>query len=267
MKKISFEESKKIELDILLAIADFCDKNNLTYFLAYGTLIGAIRHKGFIPWDDDIDIQMPREDYNTFVSTFEHEYLKAISPDTPMSNHSFVKVIDTRTVKIEPCLKYSAGFLGIDVDIFPIDGAPDNEDEYNKWYDKLFDLYNEFCISIQCFSISNIKHSIKLMILKLLRHGSKKTSFYLEEAKKLHELYPYQQCEYVASVESCFNSRKNRVPKKYFSESVDVEFEGHIFHAPICYDKILRTIYGDYMQLPPKNKQVTHHLNKVYWKD
>ena len=131
MKEISFEESKKLELDILLAVADFCNKNNLTYFLAYGTLIGAIRHKGFIPWDDDIDIQMPREDYNKFIETFSHERYKTIAPGTPLSKHSFVKVIDTETVKIEAHKKYKKGFLGVDIDIFPLDGTPSDENEYN----------------------------------------------------------------------------------------------------------------------------------------
>ena len=264
MKEISFEESKKIELDILLAVSDFCNKNNLTYFLAYGTLIGAIRHKGFIPWDDDIDITMPREDYNKFIATFEHEYLKAVIPGAPMSKYSFVKVIDTRTVKTEPYLKYPAGPLGVDIDIFPIDGAPSDDAEYDKWYDQLMAVYNPFTLSVQSFSFEYLKHSIKLAILKL---KLKKPSFYLEEAKKLHALYPYRASEYVAAVECPYNSKKNRVPKQYYVGSVDVEFEGHTFRAPICYDKLLRSIYGDYMQLPPEDQRVTHHTNKVYWKD
>ena len=264
MKEISFEESKKIELDILLAVSDFCNKNNLTYFLAYGTLIGAIRHKGFIPWDDDIDITMPREDYNKFIATFEHEYLKAVIPGAPMSKYSFVKVIDTRTVKTEPYLKYPAGPLGVDIDIFPIDGAPSDDAEYDKWYDQLMAVYNPFTLSVQSFSMKYLKHSIKLALLKL---KLKKPDFYLEEAKKLHALYPYRASEYVAAVECPYNSKKNRVPKQYYVGSVDVEFEGHTFRAPICYDKLLRSIYGDYMQLPPEDQRVTHHTNKVYWKD
>ena len=166
MKEISFEESKKIELDILLAVADFCDKHNLTYFLAYGTLIGAIRHKGFIPWDDDIDIQMPRADYDKLIATFEHENLKLVAPGTPMSKHSCVKIIDTRTVKKEPHLKYKAGYLGIDIDVFPIDGAPSDEAEYNAWYDQLQKVYSRFVFSTQSFTMDSIKHNIKLAALK-----------------------------------------------------------------------------------------------------
>ena len=247
MKEISFDESKKLELDILLAVADFCDKNNLTYFLAYGTLIGAIRHKGFIPWDDDIDIQMPREDYNKFIESFSHEYYKAVIPGTPMSKHSYVKVIDTRTIKTEPHKKYKAGYLGIDIDIFPIDGAPSDEVEYNAWYDKLQAIYTPFMYSVQSITKGSLKHNVKLALMKF---SLKKPEYYLAEAKKLHEEFPYKTCEYAAAVESNFNGRGNRVPKKYFAGSVDVEFEGHMLRAPICYDKVLRALYGDYMQLP-----------------
>ena len=264
MKEISFEESKKISLDILLTVADFCDKHNLTYFLAYGTLIGAIRHKGFIPWDDDIDIQMPREDYNKLIATFEHKYLKLIAPGTPMSKHSFVKVIDTRTVKTEPHKKYPAGYLGIDIDIFPIDGAPTEESEYSEWYDQLQKIYTSFMFSVQSFTMDSLKHNVKLAALKL---KLKKPAYYLEAASKLHAKYPYKKSEYVAAVESNFNGRGNRVPKNYFVGSVDVEFEGHMLRAPIYYDKVLRTLYGDYMQLPPADQQITHHTNKAYWKD
>ena len=264
MKELSFEESKKVELDILLAVADFCEKHNLTYFLAYGTLIGAIRHKGFIPWDDDIDIQMPRDDYNKLIATFEHENLKLVAPGTPMSKHSFVKIIDTRTIKTEPHFKYPAGYLGVDIDIFPIDGAPAEESVYSEWYEKLQEIYSSFVLSTQSFTTDSLKHNVKLAFLKL---KLKKPQYYLEEAKKLHEQYPYRRSEFVAAVESCFNGRGNRVPSKYYVGSVDVEFEGHMLRAPIGYDKVLRALYGDYMQLPPADKQVAHHTNKVYWKD
>jgi len=264
MKEMTFEESRKLELDILLAVADFCDKNCITYFLAYGTLIGAVRHKGFIPWDDDIDIQMPREDYDRFIKTFEHEYLKAIAPGTPMSKHSYVKVIDTRTVKIEAHKKYPAGYLGVDIDIFPIDGAPADEGEYNLWYDKLQDVYTPFMYSVQSITKGYFTHNVKLALMKF---SLKKPEYYLEEAKKLHEKYPYRQCEYAAAVESNFNGRGNRVPKRCYVGSIDLEFEGHMLRAPIGYRTVLTNLYGDYMKLPPKEQQVIHHTNKAYWKD
>lgn len=263
MKEISFEESRKLELEILLAVADFCDKHCLTYFLGYGTLLGAVRHKGFIPWDDDIDIQMPREDYNKLIATFEHEYLAVIAPESPMAKHSYVKVIDTRTVKTEPHKRYPAGSLGVDIDIFPLDGCPTDDKEYTPWYNKLQELYTGYMYSVQSITKGSLKHNIKLALLKF---SLKKPEYYLAEAKKLHEQYPYKQCEYAATVESCFNAKGCKAPRSCYVGSIDLEFEGHMLRAPIGYRTVLENLYGDYMTPPPADKQITHHTNKMYWK-
>lgn len=133
MRNISFEEMKKVELEILSFFADFCETHNLRYFLAYGTLIGAIRHKGFIPWDDDVDIQMPREDYDILISLFNignDSPYRLISPLEKQSCYTIVKIIDTRTIKIENGIKNDP--LGIDIDIFPLDGIPSVDKAYIK---------------------------------------------------------------------------------------------------------------------------------------
>ena len=144
MREISFEEAKTIEKDILLDIVDFCDTHGLRYYIAYGTLIGAVRHQGFIPWDDDIDINMPREDYNEFLRTYnaERENYRVIDPRSDIARHSFAKVIDVRTVKDEPMINCREP-LGIDVDIFPLDGMPDDMQAYDAWYAELYHIYEK----------------------------------------------------------------------------------------------------------------------------
>ena len=260
MKIMSVEEVKQTELGILTDIADFCDKNRIVYFLAYGTLIGAVRHQGFIPWDDDVDIWMPRRDYNKFIETYKSDKYKAVSPYDKMARHSMLKVIDTRTAKIEPCVDYKDGYLGVDVDVFPLDGEPDTDEEFEKWYKKLYRLYKNYhylsvdpkssrgCFVYYCF-------------YKLF--GSKKITV-LKKADGLHKEYPYEKSEYVGAVETIFNFPQNRFKKEWFSESIEMDFENKRFKVPIGYDKILTQMYGDYMKLPPKEKQITHHSNNNY---
>ncbi|MBE6548109.1 MAG: LicD family protein [Ruminococcaceae bacterium] len=263
--QLSVEEQKKITLDILIDFAKFCDEHGIRYFLAYGTLIGAVRHKGYIPWDDDIDLQMPREDYNRLIEIYNKErntpYYELVAPHDKKSRHSFVKIIDTRTVKIEPGIDYSEGYLGIDIDIFPIDGMPGDDGEFDAWVAKLKKTYRShvYCV---IDSKKNIKRRLAVPILRILSGGKEKV---LNKADKMHALYPYGECEYVGTMESSFNSPKNRVKKEYFDGYTMVQFEGYEFKAPSGYHEILTNIFGDYMT-PPAD-QTTHHTNKTYWID
>ena len=270
MKEISFEEVKRIELDILSYFASFCEKNGLQYFLTYGTLIGAIRHKGFIPWDDDVDIQMPREDYVRLIERFNKDNnspYRMISPDQKESYYTIVKIIDTRTVKVEEGIKQAP--LGVDIDIFPLDGTPEDDKEYRKWYKKLMKCYQQH-LALQSLASGSWKYRIKLFFQKmgiLLSYGTLNKNGILRRAQKLHAKHPYGERATVGTIECCFNGIKNRLRKEWFSGYVYVPFEDREFRVPIGYDNILKAIYGNYMQLPPEEARVTHHRNNVYWKN
>ena len=266
MREISLEESKKIELDILLDIAKFCEEHGLRYYLAYGTLIGAIRHKGFIPWDDDIDINMPRADYNEFLRTYNQEgkIYRVIDPRDKNARHPFAKVIDTRTVKIEPMIEYNEP-LGIDVDIFPLDGMPENDDQYNRWYDRLYKLYKKHTYCILTPNSKSWWQNLKLRIRKI--GVPKNKDVILDKTEALHKPYPYEKSTYIGAIACQWSWRGDRTKKDAYESAVDVDFEGLRFKAPVGYDTVLRNIYGDYMQLPPEEKRVTHHTNNTYWKE
>lgn len=261
---IELEESKKIELEILSYFARFCEEHGLRYFLAYGTLIGAVRHKGFIPWDDDVDVQMPREDYNRLIEIFNDqkqiEHLTLVSPEDKISRHSIVKIIDTRTVKIEKSVDYKYGNLGIDIDVFPLDGQPSDQDIYEKWYEKLNKVYWLYLINILDPAVS-IKKRVAVPLIRVFFNKKRMK----KKADRLHAAYPYEASQYVGTIACAFNSRKNRADKKYYDNFVMLEFEGQFFRAPEGYEEILSTIYGDYMKLPPEEEQVTHHSNYSYW--
>ncbi|MBO5379050.1 MAG: LicD family protein [Clostridia bacterium] len=265
MRKLKLDEIKRIELEILKSVVEFCEEHDITYFLAYGTLIGAVRHKGFIPWDDDIDIQMPRSDYDKFISIFkeknENPDLIMIAPTDKISRHTFVKVIDTRTLKVEEGVSYKNGNLGIDIDIFPIDGQPDDEQEFFAWYQEKMQLYKKNNLTI----VDTNKMNFKGKFLCLLNRIFGANHRYFKKAEKLRKKYPYESSKFVGSTASLYNSKKNRYRKECYESAIDVAFEQYTFKAPVGYDEILTAMYGDYMTLP-KNQQ-THHVNECYMKD
>ena len=131
-EKLSLEECKKISLDILLDIRDFCDAHDITYYLSVGTLLGAIRHKGYIPWDDDIDIMMPRPDYKRLLDEYDGKY-RILKPET--GRLYYAKAYDTSTVRYEPGVDYNKyDPIGVDIDIFPLDGMVDDKKILDKLY-------------------------------------------------------------------------------------------------------------------------------------
>lgn len=267
MRSISFEETKQIELNILLKFAFFCDRHNLRYYLTYGSLIGAVRHKGFIPWDDDIDVQMPRADYNKLIEIFnaekEDKDLFLIDPKAKNAAHPYVKITDLRTIKKELGTP-KGSILGIDIDVFPVDGMPSNEAEYEKWSDKLRTCYKKFQFANSGLKGLPFKTKVHVLLYKVYVPFKKSL---LKKAEKLHALYPYETSDYVGTMEMMYNSKKNRLKKEYFDGYSLVEFEGHFLKAHKDYDAVLTGIYGDYMKLPPEDQQVTHHVNVSYWKE
>lgn len=259
-------EIKRIELDILLHFDNFCKENGLRYFLAYGTLIGAVRHKGFIPWDDDIDIQMPRSDYNWLINNYNklnsNVRYRVISPIEDDSPYSFVKFVDNNTVKVEMGIDYTKGEMGIDLDIFPLDGEPEDEDEYDKWFNKLHKIYTLHSHCSKNTQLS-LKRKILVPIIRFLCGDKKKL---IKKALDLHAKYPYEKSKYISVIESDFNRKRKRFEKEWFAESIEVEFEGYKLQAPCGYDNILRKIYGDYMKVPPVEYQIPCHNCKTYLK-
>ena len=265
MKEISREESRKIMLSILKDIAQFCDTNDIKYFLSSGTLIGAIRHQGYIPWDDDIDIEMPRPDYDRFIELYKANGNYAIcTPSEPGSFFVYTKVYDKRTLKIESGIDYTRFKpLGIDVDIFPIDGQPPAHQNvlFRKQVDRRVTYFSFFTSCICAAENKKFKSRIKIFVSRLIG----KAFFYNLYAKSARS-YDFNSYSMVGFI-SPYSKYLNRHRKEVFQDRVKVPFEDGEYWAPIGYDEYLQNLYGDYMQLPPLEQQQTHHRNNIFWKD
>jgi lipopolysaccharide cholinephosphotransferase len=261
-RQLSLNEVKDVELGILNYIDNICKKHNLKYFLAYGTLLGAIRHKGFIPWDDDIDICMKRSDYDKLISILSNENHERYT----LLHHSvdstyfyeFAKVVDTRTKII------GEGFEeipseGIWVDIFPLDNVAKNK--------KLQRLLIQICLVIRILSVytkfPSHKRSIFFYPVWLLarligyRIPLKITDWQSKKGTR-EDLIGY-----IASMSTL--GSKYCYPIDWFEDTVLVEFEDNKYPAPYKYHEYLSSQYGDYMQLPPEDKRVPHPV-EAYWR-
>lgn len=261
MKKILLSEQKVIMVNILDAVVSFCEKNNLRYFLAYGTTIGAVRHNGFIPWDDDIDICMPRPDYEYLLNNFDlcDSPFKTISLynnqdfDVP-----FAKVHDTRTIIIEH--KYHNSNYGVYIDVFPIDGFK------SEWQIQACWLLRKM-LNCKKAALGQGRGTIKdtaIRISKLILSPFSVRNIILL-MNKIGIIKDYDQSKYV----ECFYStttKKEKFLKSVFDNYKLQYFEGKQYKIPADYDTYLRQQYGDYMKLPPIEKQVSHHDSEAWWK-
>ena len=267
--ELTREEHRALQLDILRFVNKYCNDYRIRYFLGDGTLIGAIRHQGFIPWDDDIDLRMPRPDCLQMISSF-NEYAKGtpyclIDPKEERAKHFYIKIVDTRTIKTELGMNNSNGLLGVDIDIIPLDGCPEEEKDFIKWADNLRSFNKSYMYKKKTISraiIGRIKDLFAKRVKGKLLLGMS-SSDVMDMIYKITEEFPFDKSKYVCAAGII---DRFRVPYECFSDYILVPFEGEMFRAPIGYNEILKTQYGDYMKLPPKEQQVTHHSNKVYWK-
>lgn len=267
MKEITHEELKKIQIGILDSVHDFCEKHGIVYFLSSGTLLGAVRHKGYIPWDDDLDIYMLRPDYDRFIKLFSENPCKnmcLLSLETSaMYQYPFAKVIDDRTVLIEKV--FGENFkLGVYMDIFPIESVPDRPVIFLLWFWIEMQIRRLSSLALDAQERKSkfflnartpLRRVLKFMIYPFARLFSFRVylKIYDAIAKKYNKSSRYiYNLSCGAGVHSCFR-------RKAVERTVDIEFEGKNYKTMVGYKEYLYVTYGDFMQLPPPEKRVSNH--------
>ena len=265
MKEIKLDELKKIQIKILDYVNKFCKENNINYWIDCGTLLGAIRHSGYIPWDDDIDIGMLRNDYDKFLNLFNKtssRYKLIASENSSDYYYAFGKVIDTKTVLYEPDEKTGVK-TGVYIDVFIYDNAPDDDILCQKMFDKR-DYYDKFRVAQmypKLYDHSSFRKRVMRFFLNLYLKLLPK-NFYTKKCIKNSKKYMNKETKRVGN----FTSSARAVgDKSIFDSFVNVTFEKKEYPAPVGYDKWLKAFYGDYMKLPPKEKQVSKHKFKAYY--
>ncbi|MBD1432235.1 LicD family protein [Sphingobacterium sp. DN00404] len=254
---------------VFRAFIKICEEHDLQYFCHGGTAIGVVRHQGLIPWDDDIDVLMPRPDYEKFLSLFpqlEQKEYELIIPGRPPSYYlPFAKMCDKNTTLLE--FKHVPCVLGAFVDIFPLDGASNEREKraadwllFRRIANKLMILPKSAKANFAWLFKRLSKFQLRTAINEISCAFGKKRK-YKKVNEQLHYImtrHEYSKAEYVGSYGSQFGI-KAFWPKSWFDGVVMMSFEGIEVRLPVGYDQLLTQVYGDYMQLPPKNQRGSHH--------
>ncbi|MCM1187051.1 MAG: LicD family protein [Lachnoclostridium sp.] len=266
MEELSLREIQKCSLNILLEIDQICRKHDIEYFLYFGTLIGAVRHKGFIPWDDDIDIALKRKDYNKLLHYMSLESkFRVVNYETDVEcPYTITRISDDNYIMVSP---YGSDYrIGTFVDVYPIDGLGSDLKEAKKLMcraKRYASGYHKSCeknVIGMCFDLHrNIRKIYALMTYMIPKIRGRE--YYKKNMEKLVRTYDMETSQYIGYLG---DTEMVILEKKDLEHSMDMQFEGHMLKIPQEYDKNLTKQYGDYMKLPKEKDRIAHHFYKIY---
>lgn len=272
MKELSFEEIKTVELWLLKEFVKICEKERLNYSLAGGTLLGAVRHGGFIPWDDDIDVLMPREDYERFVyfcKSNDTNFQLFSCKNNESYGKTFAIISDTRTVVLDPFGYRGCYNKGIVIDIFPCDGGGNTIAEVKK-------RYSLTRFKRELLNAANWKYYSRSRTRSILFEPIRLFFFIISRkinqnklAREMDDIYKarsLKDCKYATCFSGTYREREI-FRKEVYVEYCRLKFEDEEYCCLANYDEYLKTLYGDYMVLPDVEKRVSHHEYKAYWRE
>ncbi len=266
MQYLTIDGIHEALLGLLAEFDRICRENGLRYSLAYGTLLGAVRHNGFIPWDDDADVIMPRPDYEKFYEIVHRagalrEHFLVSEDRGKKAFYPFMKLLDDR-FRIKSTSHLEVPFLFLD--IFPADGVPDCTPKQRK---KLYhrELFCNFIVSMNLWYVFAdrwwgyvFRPFLFWFYLIWICYGKRRA---IAKLKRILLEFPYESCAMCDC--RAWGQTLDDIPRAYYDDLIDFEFAGHKFLGFAAYDGYLKVRYGDYMTPPPPSKRQTHHL-KVY---
>lgn len=268
MEELTLSQIKQIEFDILKHFDEFCKQNDIKYFLSNGTLLGAVKYNGFIPWDDDVDVLVPKEDYDKLLRIYKNSDKYSII--TGNENSSFMipysKLCDNETL-VDNGYDRDKEQFGLSMDIFPLEYWQSDEALAKKSARKVQRLVRTLGFSISSFSKGKtfVRTVVKFFISAVAKSLGKK--------RNLRNLVDFQNKiranagkEFVGCLSWCVYGEREVIPAQAFANTIEVEFEGQKFPAPQGYDTYLKSLYGDYRQELPPERQKSHHMFKAYKK-
>jgi lipopolysaccharide cholinephosphotransferase len=259
---------QSLELMILKDFIKICEENDLTYYIYAGSMLGAIRHNGFIPWDDDLDVVMFREDYEKFKRIFiasPNDKYELLTNETEEDYfHTLSKLMLKGTLFEESWVSQVDFHIGINIDIFVLDDLSDSNFKRNYQLKKAF-LYNKLLI------MSKIKLDDLPFLTKLITHSG----YYILNFLRIKPVTIYKRClnflmkyknpdaECVFDISATAEEYPQIYKKEDFKEIIKVKFEDIEVNVPKNYDNILKSLYGDYMQLPPEENRYNHITERL----
>lgn len=256
----------QVDLDIVKEVVAICNKHGFTYYMLGGTMLGAIRHKGFIPWDDDIDLGIPRKDYDRFLEVAPKElsaHLRMVNYHTDPEYHYYItRILDTETKVEEERIGNENRYTNASIDIFPIDGTPNNKMLRKIYFFRV--LYHRALMSL-CYKDSIDRKrprgtAEKVLLWVMERLPVEKITTPYKQKEKIDKLLRKQKVEgakFIGNIMGAYRT-KEIVPAEFYGKGKMYPFEDMELRGMGMADEYLKWTYGDYMQLPPEDKRKTH---------
>ncbi len=257
-EKELLEKIKEVQLELASVFVEICERHNLRYFLAYGTLLGAVRHNGFIPWDDDIDIMIPYPDLLKFEEYCKDELPKGYFYQSVETDHEYNLTISRlckdNTIMLEDRMANKNIHHGIFMDIYPLFGAP-------KGFKRKIQIFRAMKRALYLWGEPTLNHGKLMCLGSKLMLKLKPKKYRKKAVEKLFAKisYDYDESANVTVLDSSSTMMKRTYKKEWFADGMPHIFENRTFLIPKDYDNILKICYGDYMKLPPENQRKPHH--------